>query len=476
MNSYEKITARLSETKSVLKAEYAGCADVVFREIVSGDAGHTEALLVYIDGLCDKELLSDELLDRLLASSFALPGNIKRTVDMEFAPKYMNVPEVEIQETFEEAELCVFSGDAALFIDGCRGFVKVSARKFKSRGISDAQSKSVIRGPRDSFTESFQDNAVMIRRRYKNSRLKIEKLTIGRQTNTTVGICYLSGRCDEKMLEQVRTELSQIEMDTLIGIGQLQNKFCGNMNMTFAQVESTERPDDVCFALSGGRIVIIADNAPFALIIPALLCSMLTSSEEQFTEHFKRDILLYVRIFAGVVTLLLPAVYIAFVQFNPDFAAEKLMLMITQTRKYVTFPPFLEILFMQMVFEVIVEAAMRLPKQISSTVGIVGSLVIGQAIVDANLVNIMVVIIVAINALLAFLIPDFSLVSTLRFLRIIFMAVSALTGFFGMCLILLALLLNLCELSTLGVEFLYPFADCFECPVSADISPEPKEG
>jgi len=454
-----KLSLSLKENINTLKNILSGCDDVIFRKFYSADHNNTPCVLIFSDGMCDKDLISDRVLEKIMASGFIIPENEKFPPDETSPEKIINVIDYDIGYDTDSAVSAVLSGNAAILIDGKKFFINIASTKFTSRSITEPQSKSVIRGPRDGFTENFLDSTSLLRRRLKTADFKMEFITAGKSSPSRIAVCYMDDRVNKNRLGEVKDILSSVNADIVIDSGQIQNILMGGKDRLISDIQATERVDDAVFAIGEGKIVILVENSPFVLIIPGLLLSMLTSSEDYYSTKIKRNALLFLRIISCITTILLPAIYIGFIKFNPDFLPDKIILMLSQARKNVALPPFTEILFMQLVFEIIMEAAIRLPKQIASTVGIVGSIVVGQAIVDANLVNIMVVIIVAINAILTFVIPSFELSKTLRFLRILFMLAGAALGIFGVVLSFVILMIHLSSMSSFGSDFLFPFVE-----------------
>ncbi len=454
-----KLSESLNKNIITFKDIFLHCDDIIFREFYSGKNHDIPSLLLYADGMCDKDLLSDRVLEKIMASEFILPENEKRDVSEDYGRLSMSVTDCRVKYTSGELTSTVLSGNGALLVDGKDFYIEISSTKFPSRAISEPESKSVIRGPRDGFTENFLDSTSLLRRRIKSADFKMEFLTCGEISPSRVAVCYLKSEADKERLRSVKEKLCNLPRGIIIDSGQIQNALSGNKNRLFPTIQATERCDDAVFAIGEGKIVLLVENSPFVLIIPGLILSMLTSSEDYYSSASKKNAILFLRIVCAVTTVLLPALYIGFVKYNPDFLPDKIILMLAGSRKNVALPPFTEILFMQIVFEVIMEASIRLPGKVASAVGIVGSIVLGQAIVDANLVNIMVVIIVALNATLTFVIPSFELTKTMRLLRLIFMVVSSVLGIYGVCLSFVVLFMNLCGKYSFGAEYLFPFAD-----------------
>ncbi len=453
-----KLTKILNENVNYLKNIFSSCDDVVFREFLSGYDSRS-CMLIFSDGMCDKDLLSDRVLEKIMASAFLYPENQKRPVSDESPKISVNAIDFTVGCNTEELILSVLSGNGVVLIDKEDTFISVSSTKFSSRPITEPESKTVIRGPRDGFTENFLDSTSLLRRRLKTPDFKMEFTAPSSVASSRVAVCYIKSRVNEKRLSNIKEKLKHLNTDIIIDSGQVENFLEGKSHPLFSTIQATERADDAVFALKEGKIVLLVENSPFVLIIPGLILSMLTSSEDYYSSRFKRNAILFLRILSCVATILLPAMYIGFVKFNPDFLPDKIILMLSGSRKNVALPAFTEILFMQLVFEVIMEASIRLPGQIASTVGIVGSIVIGQAVVDANIVNIMVVIIVAINAVLTFVSPSYELSKTLRLLRLIFMVISAFLGLYGTALSFAVLMIHLCSIDSFGAEYLFPFAD-----------------
>ncbi|MBE6037952.1 MAG: spore germination protein, partial [Anaerofustis stercorihominis] len=338
------ITTSLSVNISILKDELKNCDDVIFRSFRSGDICEKECVLIFTDGICDKDMLSRTVLEKIMASDFLYPENTKKELNENSPDISVPVYDYKTENTYEQVISAVLSGNGALLVDGENHFINITATKMNSRSIQEAKSKGVIRGPRDGFTENFLDSTSLIRRRLKTKELKMEFITVGTTAPARIALCYLNGQADTDRVDMIREKLNNLNIPAIIDSGQIQNALSQNKNRIISDIQATERADDAVFALSEGKIVIVAENSPFVLIIPGLLLSMLTSSEDYYESQTKRNAVIFLRVFSSVITILLPAIYVGFVKFNPDFLPDKIIIMLTQSRKNVAFPPFLEML------------------------------------------------------------------------------------------------------------------------------------
>ncbi len=440
----------------------ADCKDLVFRSIYSKGLNKKKMTLVFIDGLCDKSFLSEYVVGSLKNYKYPFLFIKKPTHDKTIA--YLascgiSAAQTECFNTFDELIQRLFLSDAVVLCDGINSFISISAKGTPKRAVSEPINKKTVRGPRDGFTESLSDNMALIQNRIKSPKLKSIPMVMGKYTNTPIRICYIEGIADEKLIKSVHDEISQVKLKSVLESGYVQNAIEGKLNTFFPKSEATERPDEACSSLLQGRIIAIFDNTPFVLIIPGLFRSMLCSTEDFYESSYKQKLFIALRICAMVLTAVLPALYIAITDCSPEFVSDKIIVFINSARQQIPFPVFFEILFVEFIFEIIIEAGLRLPTQLGFTVGIVGTIVLGQALVDANLVNLTVVIIVALTAILVFVIPNYSLALSIRILKFIFMFAAWVAGVFGIIITLIICLSSLCDIEYCGMEYMYPFVD-----------------
>ena len=341
-----------------------------------------------------------------------------------------------------------------MLIDGYEKGVIISTRGFPRRSVSKAETEVVVQGSQESFVETFRINTVLIRRRIKDTRLKIEQIRVGKRSKTDVGIAYISDIVRPEILKEVKKRINKIDIDGILDSSYIEQLIEDDYLSPFPQLQMTERPDKAASALLEGRIVLVVDNSPFVLIIPALLTSVYQSSEDYYQRFEIMSFVRIIRYIAGFLAVALPGFYIAVAVYHPSMIPTQLLFKIAEARGDVPVPAVFEVLLMELAFETLREAGIRLPSAIGSTLGIVGGIIIGQAAVDAGLVSPIVVIIVSLTGLCSFSIPNIALVSGFRIMKYLVILFSSVLGLFGFWLSILLILIHLVSLKSFGIPFI----------------------
>lgn len=317
--------------------------------------------------------------------------------------------------------------------------------------------ETVLAGQAVLFIEG-TPKAIISSRRIKSCRLKMEVLKIGTLTQTDVAIFYIDGIVNDKLVREVKKRLERIEIDGVLESGYLEEFIEDDPNSIFPQVNTTERPDRLCACLMEGRVGILVDNTPMCLIVPATFPQLLQSPEDYYNRFPYATFTRVLRVITMNIALLLPSLYIAVLTFHQEMLPTPLLISIAGQREGVPFPAFLEALMMELVFEFLREAGVRLPRPIGQAVSIVGALVIGQAAVSAGLVSSAMVMVVSLTAIASFTIPTISGSYVIRLLRFPIMILAASFGLFGVMVGLMAVLIHICQLRSFGVPYLAPLA------------------
>lgn len=455
------ITENIDENVDKIKSVLENCNDIVFRDFKIGGVEGRRAFLFYVDGLADKVLINDFVLEPLMLISRQVSPSyeqIKNFLVDAVKSSALAVAEIREVETLEEALMAALSGDTALMMDKHNKAIIISSRAWPARGTSEPTSETVIRGPRDGFVETIRMNTALIRRRIRDPRLKVKQTQLGVRSQTDIAILYIDDIVDKRVLDELDKKLKKVNIDAILDSGYLQ-EFLENRNITpLPQVQVTERPDVVAAALYEGRVGILVDNSPFALIIPVTMTAYLQSPEDYYARPMIATLSRWIRVFAMLVAIIAPSLYIAIVSFHPDIIPSKLAISIAATRATVPFPAFIEAIIMEVTFELIREAGIRLPRPIGSTIGIVGGLVIGQAAVSAGIVGPFMVIVVAITAIASFAVPSHEITAAVRILRFIFIIGASIYGLYGIMLVGICFSIHLVSLKSFGVPVMAPWA------------------
>ena len=316
----------------------------------------------------------------------------------------------------------------------------------------------VIKGPHEAFVENIRTNTSLIRRIVNNENLVIENLEIGKITKTKCAVCYMQDITNTDLVSEVKYRLNNLEIDSLLSSGELEQLIADSNHLGIPQTLSTERPDKATKFLLNGRVIVIVNGTPHAIIMPAILIDFLTSPEDSNLRVNFANFLRGLRFLAAFITLLLPGLYVAITSFHQEILPTSLLHSILASRENVPFPVIVEILLMEISFELIREAGLRVPSPIGPTIGIVGALVLGQAAVSAGIVSPILIILVAITGIASFAIPDFSFGFHLRYFRFLFILLGFMAGFLGISLGVFVYLSILCSLTSFGVSFTSPYA------------------
>lgn len=457
----ETIEKNLNKNINIIKEEFGESSDLVIKQFCSSVNLGIEMSIVYIDGLADKKIINEFVLKSLMNNSEC--KEVKEEVKNKNLLQYIeeNIildSEIKKANKFKDLFLHILSGDSVILVDGFNTCFVISTKGFEDRGVQEPSSQNVIRGPRDGFCETLRTNISLIRRRIKNTNLRIEQKVIGEETNTNIAIVYVKGIADEKIINEVRYRIDKIKIDSILESGYIEELIQDEPYTLFPTIYNTERPDSVSAGLLEGRIAILVDGTPFVLLVPALFVQFFQSPEDYYQRADISSLIRILRYVAFFLALLTPSLFIAVTTFHQEMIPPALLISIVAQREGIPFPALIEALIMELTFEILREAGVRMPKAIGTAISIVGALVLGEAAVQAGLVSPAKVIVVSITSLASFISPSYNLAMTVRILRFIFMLLAASFGLFGVALGLLTMLLHLCSLRSFGIPYMYPLA------------------
>lgn len=361
---------------------------------------------------------------------------------------------IQLMSTIKDVVNLMTDAGFAIFIEGHTEAYGMFLPGYETRPIEEPKIEINVRGPRESFTEDLHKNLSMVYRKLKTSDLKSKSYVVGQKSNTKVMILYLESQVNIDILHALQHKLESIQLDFLIANTQIEEFIQGSTFSPFPQLVTTERPDRVATALSRGKIGIITDGTPIALITPSTFFEMLHPSEDLYERFYFANFLRVIRLISLFLSLFGPSLYIALTTFHLEMIPTPLMMTFISSKAGIPFPTFVEALLMETSFELLREASLRLPRAVGQSVSIVGALIIGEAAVQSGIVSRPMVIVVAMTGIASFAIPSFSTAIALRMLRFPLMLFTAYCGVFGLSLSLFILILHLCSLQTFGVPFL----------------------
>lgn len=444
-----QLTSSLAENIHALEALYNDCSDVVYRTFTFGD--RTEACLIYLDGMSNIEELDKNVLAPLMNNTegeiLSLPELLKKKIPISLVKNIYNI---------DDCIAHISIGNPVLLMEGANQGIALGLSKWEKRSIEEPVAETVIRGPRDSFTEMLSTNTSLLRRRIRTPHFKTKRLDIGRLTQTGVVVAYIEGVAKPAIVEEVLSRLQRIEIDGILESGYIEELIEDNPISPFPQIMNTERPDVAVAGLLEGRVVILVDNTPFVLVAPITIFSLFQSSEDYYTRFFLSIMIRWLRYLFVIISLLLPSFYIAVLTFHQEMVPTTLLESMASARERVPFPALVEAFIMEVTFEALREAGLRLPKQVGAAVSIVGALVIGQAAVEAGIVSTPMVIVVSLTGIASFAIPRYVVGMAFSMLRFPIMILAGTLGLLGLILGVLLLLIHLCGLKSFGVPYMSP--------------------
>ncbi|CAM4201402.1 spore germination protein [Paenibacillus alkaliterrae] len=441
----------LLENLSLIQEKTKYYSDVVVRPFALGDSGKAGAI-IFVNGLADRELIDQHILKALMSIHVDQASITKNYIKNQV----LSVSQLTEASSIDEFIPKVLLGSTALVIDGFSEALVIGTAKVKSRNIEEPISEALVRGPRAGFNETLSDNTALLRRHGENASLAFMSIQVGERAKKDLIIAYIMDIADPDLVEEVRRRVLKIDIDNVMESGYVEQLIEDNYLSPFPQVQSTERPDRVIAALMEGRVAILLDGTPFALIAPVTFSMLLQSPEDYYERWMAGTLLRLLRFFAALISLLTPAMYVSFISFHPGLIPTKLAISIVGARVGVPFTSLVEALIMEVAIEILREAGLRLPKPIGPAMGIVGGLIIGEAAVQAGIVSPILVIVVAITAISSFAIPQYSAGISLRMLRFVPMFCAAAFGMYGVILFFLMLCAHVVKLKSFGVPYASP--------------------
>ncbi|WP_227872335.1 spore germination protein [Paenibacillus albus] len=432
------VSTAISINFSTLQAAFQHCSDFTLRPLLISDS--PSVLIAYI-----QELTDTVKLEAIITAAV-------QKHDIELFTKY------EPLTSISEVVTKILNGYTAFFKEGSPQAFVANLGDYEQRSITEPSNESSIRGPRESFTESLSTNLSLIRRKIRNPKLKFETRQGGTLSHTEYIVAYLEDTVDPQLLNEIRRRLDTIHTERLLDSGEIEELIEDKPFSLFPQIQNTERPDTVAASLMEGRVAIIVDGSPNALLLPMTFWSGFQAAEDHYERFIYVTIVRLLRLLLTVASGLVPSIYVALTTFHPQMIPLNLMMSIAAAREGLPFPTVIETLLMELMFEGLREAGLRLPKAIGSAVSIVGALVIGQAAVEAGFISAPVVMIVAGTGIASFAFPSYSLALPFRILRFPLLIAGGFLGLYGVAIGVSVIVAHLVTLKSFGVPYLKPVA------------------
>lgn len=442
-NSIEKIFKTLNKMNG-------NSGDIVTRVI---EKNNKKIGYIYLESVSSDDKISDFLNKALINMDKKKPFDSF----YELIENSIFNSKVKSIETYDDMFYHLASGFTVIIIDKCTKAIVVETRQKLDRGVTESTSETIIRGPKDSFTENHNMNLGLIRKRIKDSNLWFEEVKVGRRTKSKVSVGYIKDIVPNYKVQKILDKLKNIDIDAVIDTGYIRELLEKDQKSVFPKVISTERPDFACTSLLNGKIVILVENSPFVIILPAVLTDFFHSPEDNYQKPFNVSFTRILRVICFFLALFIPGLYIALMTFNQEIIPDQLLISLAVQRDGVPFPTAIEVLIFVLTFEVLREADVHVPSFSGGAMNIVGALILGDAAVAAGIVSPIVIIVVAITSISELVFYDIDIIDAIREWRLLFIIASTFMGLIGFVAMFIIFVAKLASLECLGTPYLTPF-------------------
>lgn len=448
-------SADIQENIDHLEYLFSDCFDYIKRKMTIGSDNKVDIYLAYTDNMIDRTLLEYSIIKNLSFKMEDMPAQGQ----FEYIQRYgLQTADFKEVSSMDDVAQSIITGDVILLVDGYQKGFAISLKNYPGRGVPEVETEVTVKGSKDSFTESIVLNTVLIRRRIKDTHLKMEPLEIGVRSRTSVNLAYITGVAEQSLVDEVKRRLDSFIIDGVFDIGMLEQLTEDCWYSPFPQYQSTERPDKAASALMEGRVAVIVDNSPMVLLLPVTINSFFQASDDYYRSWEIASFIRILRYIGGFLAITFPALYIAVCNYQLEIIPTPLVLSFAEARQGVPFSILLEVIILLLAFEMLTEAGIRLPSPMGSTIGVVGGLIIGDAAISANLVSPLVVIVVAFTAIASFTVPNETFTTAFRITRYLMIALASMFGLYGFVIGAMLLIIHLAGLKSFGMPYLSPFA------------------
>jgi spore germination protein KA len=442
-NEVRQLTNNIENNIRKLQEYFCHTEDLMKKDLTFHNQ---KCVILYLESMVKMDLLQSSVIDPLLDGK---TGEIEKAVRSVDIKKTSNISEVGTN---------LLHGYCVILLENDSEAFLASVGEMEGRAIQEPNNERSIKSAHDGFIESFSSNLTLLRKRIRSPHLKVKYFTIGNITNTKVGMVYLDDLANKEIVKEVERRLTSIEIDQLYSTGDLEELIEDNPFSPFPHILATERPDRAVSYLAEGKINLIVDGNPRVLVVPITFFGFYQAPDDYNSRWLVGSFFRLIRVFSFIITISLPAVYIAIVSFHSEVLPIGILYSIRVSLEYVPFPPLAEAIAMQIILELLKEASIRLPSPIAQTIGIVGGLVIGTAVVDAHIVSNMMIVVIGFTAIASFVAPINEMGTSARLLGFPTMIAAALFGFLGIVLVLMFIFMHLCKLDSFGTPYFSPMA------------------
>ena len=450
-----KLSRSLEKNLTAIRNLIGNNYDVIIREFSIGD--HSNVALIFLSGMTDQSMINENIMKPLMSQSRSSQNETLKIKDIaQIKSRILSAGGVNQYCSFDEIIDGCLSGQSILLLNGCDEALAIMTADWKSRAVEEPKTESVVRGPREGFNENLLTNTTLIRRKIMSPDLKIESMKLGTRTKTNVCIAYIQGIANPLLIEEIKRRLNRIKTDSILESGYVEQFIEDAPFSIFSTVANSEKTDAIAAKLLEGRAAILVDGTPFVLSVPMVLLESFQSSEDYYSRPYFASLIRSIRFLAYFISIFAPGSYVALTTFHQELIPTPLLLSMAGAQEGVPFPAVMEAIMMGIIFEILREAGVRLPRPVGQAVSIVGALVIGQSAVSAGLIGAPMVIVVALTAVCSFVVPAQS--DSGGILRITIVILAGFIGIFGIVIGMLGIFIHLASLRSFGTPYVSPLA------------------
>ncbi|MGH4121971.1 MAG: spore germination protein [Clostridium sp.] len=445
----EAIDSKINKIINILGTS----APIKVKRISIGKNPSIKGAIIYIDGLVDKNIINRDILNPLMIE-LRIPIELNSDTLSFLCSTYITADCSFIKDNTVEVSKNIKNGNTLLLIENTEDYVIIDTTGGTIRTVSDPMNETSLRGSRDGFVENLEVNISLLRRHVKDSNLSIEKLVIGRRTQTDLALVYIKDLVNTEALDELRERINAIDVDSVTGIGAFQEFIDENPYSLFPMCLATERPDRVTPNIMEGRVAVILNGSPFVLTIPSVFIEFFHTVEDYNERTISSNMIRLIRFVSVLLVITLPSIYLTLIKYNAELIPIEFVVPVVQSRIGISLSPFMEILILEILMEILREGGLRLPSKIAQTLSIVGGIIIGNAAVQSNMVSPTTLLVIGITIIASFAVPTVDMSISIRMLRFPMLFLANTIGIMGVATGYTILILHLSSLENFGVPYM----------------------
>lgn len=443
----------LQENLNKVKDSLGEKGQIIIKELLVGFKNPIEAALIYMNGIADKEMIDRDLLSPLMTKVIE-EVTISEELPNYLFKRYITVSSGFVINDYEKISLYIKSGKSAIILDGVNNILIVDTTKVPARPIQESANETTLRGSREGFVENIEINLGIMKNRIKDKDFTIDTFLVGRRSKKSVALMYIKSLSDDELVSEITNRINAIDVDTIPAAGYFQQLIEDYTYTVFPQAYNTERPDVVEANIMEGRVAVIIDGTPVALIYPAMIAQFFQAIEDYSQRTVVSSAIRLMRFFATFIVITFPSIYLTLIKFNSELIPAKFITPIVESRTGIALTPFLEILCMEIIVELLREGGLRLPGKIGQTLSVVGGIIIGDAAVQSKIVSPTTLLVIGVSVVSSFLIPNYDMSGAIRMLRFPMLLLADTMGVLGITIGWYFIFINVGSLDSMGASYL----------------------